>query len=648
MSAARPFKEDRANAWRIPRLLNQKSGFVGISDEEEAADVEPGNYIYWPGDLRRYGDGSANWSTAVTNWLKVGAQGVELLLPAGTFLAPDFSVYTASAPICIRGAGRGLATIVGPGTSLESQALLLTTGSIYVDGVTFDNFYRVLGIGALTSEIDVEVQNCGFTDNVYCVYRPDAGLNTVGVGRVRIQGNVVDASGLAASRGFWIQGRYRDVHIHGNRIENVTSRPIVVGHNTYADQDQMVRAVISENIVRNIAGALADETQGILVYGRSAAITDNVLENISSTASSACEGIYTKCRFATITGNTLYDAGDDEASINIKGSKRSESSSPQGFDVICANNNIYFSTNTTAYGISIQQESVLVESNHIEGAGLYGIYTTNLALDNVTIRNNRIIKGTGERGISILHNGTGTYITGNEIIEQDTRNTIANTYGIIVDPQASPGLTDMDIVGNVIRIDDGSAATSSTRGIHISRTQSINGVRLNRNRISVTNTVTTRGISLSGTGASTNWEIQDNDISTDENPFAVTGGALPLGLDFRQSWRFQTTAAGPTSAMAFTLGDEASYMCEFRAVASLNDGAEQNMYHREGLFFRNGGGGATIVGAVQDLGTPQEVTAAWNATLGTSSNDVQVQLTGEAAHTINWRLWIHILGVSAT
>jgi hypothetical protein len=30
-----------------------------------------------------------------------------------------------------------------------------------------------------------------------------------------------------------------------------------------------------------------------------------------------------------------------------------------------------------------------------------------------------------------------------------------------------------------------------------------------------------------------------------------------------------------------------------------------------------------------------------------SGDNVLVRLTGEASHTINWKLWIHVLGVSA-
>jgi hypothetical protein len=50
---------------------------------------------------------------------------------------------------------------------------------------------------------------------------------------------------------------------------------------------------------------------------------------------------------------------------------------------------------------------------------------------------------------------------------------------------------------------------------------------------------------------------------------------------------------------------------------------------------------------VKDIETAEEVTAAWNATLTASGNNVLVALTGEASHTINWKLWIHVLGASA-
>lgn len=616
---------------------NLRRAFESISPAEASAGVTPVNHQYPPGDVRRYGSDAA----AINNWLKVGAQGVPLTIAPGTYSASSLSVFTTSADIRIQGAGRDRVRIVGPGIAgTSTDSFIKTTGSLYIDGVTLEDYFYAIQIGALASEIELEITNCGNVDSLFFVVREAADCNSVGVKSFLFQGNDVNHSGIAtttATRGVFLQGRYTDARVIGNKLQNINGRAIVLGWNENADQDFMSRAAVVGNTIKDVTGQLASETQGILVYGRNAAIADNAIENVTSAAATNCEGIYTKCRYATITGNTLYDAGVDEAAINIKGSPRGSSTSPQGYAVVCADNNIFFSTSTTTKGIHVQNEDVLVENNHIEGAGLDGIYTKDLAMNNITIRNNRIVKCTGQRAIFCTHNGTGLYINGNEIIEQDTRSAIAETVALYISPD-SAGIADMDIIGNVIRIDAGSEANTAVRAIHIERDFAISNVRVMGNKLQVTNDVTTYGLVLSGTAGGSNWTIKGNDWQqVDENQFAVTAGTMPTSFEFEGQFEKQTTTGTQTNlGPNFTLPDNSAATLEAEVLAMESDGSDRNLYHDKGLFYRDGGG-ATQQGSTANLITPIESDANWAADLDADTNDIRVLITGEAATTINWR-----------
>jgi hypothetical protein len=585
-------------------------------------------------------DGSTDDTTAIGKWIDLGISGASLFLPEGEANCSTWTTKTTSATLRIRGEGRSRSKITGPGTSTTSQSFIKSTGSLFIDGVKTHSFYYVHQIGALSSEVEIEITNCGNTDSLYHVVRESADCNSVGVKSFLYQGNDVNHSGIAtstATRGVFLQGPYTDARVIGNKFQSVRGRAIVLGHNENGDQDVMIRASVIGNTIKDIDGQSGQETQAILVYGRNAAIIGNVIEDVTSAASSNCEGIYTKCRYATIVGNTLYDAGFDEAAINIKGSARAGTSSPQGYAVICAHNNIYFSSSTTTKGIHIQNEDVLVEGNHIEGAGLDGIYSKDLTLNNVTIRNNRIINCSSQRAIFIQHNGTGLYITGNEIIELDTRNTITDTIALYIIP-TSAALNDVDIISNTVRIDAGSEASTSVRAIHIARSNEINNLRIIDNHLSVTNTVTTYGVSLAGTAGGENWTIRGNDWrDVDENQFEITAGTMPASFDFDGYFTKQTTDSPQTTCGPnFTLADNCAVTFDAEVIAMQSDGSNRNLYHDKGLFYRDGGG-ATQQGSTANLITPIESAAGWAFNLGTNGNDIRALVTGAAATTIDWR-----------
>lgn len=84
------------------------------------------------------------------------------------------------------------------------------------------------------------------------------------------------------------------------------------------------------------------------------------------------------------------------------------------------------------------------------------------------------------------------------------------------------------------------------------------------------------------------------------------------------------------------LSDDRAIWLAVKCVAMQSDGTNRAFYHKEGLFYRDGGGatqqGATV--AVAEI----ESNAAWNLAFAVSGNDVKVQVTGAAGVNITWRL----------
>jgi len=100
-----------------------------------------------------------------------------------------------------------------------------------------------------------------------------------------------------------------------------------------------------------------------------------------------------------------------------------------------------------------------------------------------------------------------------------------------------------------------------------------------------------------------------------------------------------TTDATPTTVYTETLVDNSAMLITARVVAMEGDGSDRATWIVNALVYRDGGG-ATIEGAVDAQLSRLSAGAtagSWACTIGVSSNDVQVQVTGEAATTIRWR-----------
>lgn len=97
----------------------------------------------------------------------------------------------------------------------------------------------------------------------------------------------------------------------------------------------------------------------------------------------------------------------------------------------------------------------------------------------------------------------------------------------------------------------------------------------------------------------------------------------------------ETTDETVTTCGSVTLTDDSAYLIEARVIGMQSDGSSRNVYHIEGLFYRDGGN-ATQQGATTSI-TTIESEALCDCVFDTDTNDVRVRVTGVAAETWHWK-----------
>ena len=96
----------------------------------------------------------------------------------------------------------------------------------------------------------------------------------------------------------------------------------------------------------------------------------------------------------------------------------------------------------------------------------------------------------------------------------------------------------------------------------------------------------------------------------------------------------QTIGATTPNIATTTLQDNSAYLIKAKVIGMESDGSDRNVYHFEGLFYRDGGN-ATQQGVTTVI-TEIESEAAADCDFNLSGSDVRIQVTGVAAETWNW------------
>lgn len=357
-------------------------------------------------------DGLTNDTTAFTAAISAG--GAVMLEPGKTYLLSTWAVVTPSAPLTIIGNG---ATLKGP---VAATTFLSPSADFTFDGVVFDRWgsavTRLLAqSGTFTSPRVIGCAFLNFSGIPLNLERPLAG--------------------------YWIADNRFEACAGGYSIK--------VGENTYANQDTYLKGVIRGNTFKTLSATGSTSCAAMLIYGREVHIDGNTIEGVQGDSGEAW-GIYTKVRYGTISNNRIRTvnstSSSDVVGINVKGTPRSLTTSPQGYSVTVTGNTVYSVgvAGTKGTGIRVQTDDVLVIGNLTENTGLSGISTDDSnGSQNSIIQGNRIIQPGTATDYGIRLECVGSRV-------RALHNTIDGpAVGIYVGPPSGSN-TDFEVTGNVI------------------------------------------------------------------------------------------------------------------------------------------------------------------------------------------------------
>ena len=585
----------------------QTPGYFGPTPAEENAGVTPVDYGRKPGDVHRFaavGDGTNDDGPAIAAAISAANSGDPVVtMEAGKHYA--VATWTPLQP-------SGPVHIVGYGATVEKTdspvVFLRPEGEVHIEGIQFKGFSSVVAKNVATENGNIEhllvrsIKTDGLTSNGILV--------TVPISKYRIEGN--------------------DFENH------TTGYPVVIGRNEYAEQDNWEKGWVVNNSIKNISAS--GDLNGILLYGRDKLILGNYLEDLETTSSAELAGIYTKARFNTIAFNVvrgLTSGSSTSQGINVKGSSKLHTDTPQGYATRVIGNHVEGVTgtggSTGGYNIRLQIDESLAIGNTVLDSGKGSAYIVDADFEgsNVIVANNigraatSDTAGVGVRATAFTHR---LAIRGNIYEGFHAGIRLAS----LDDSVQSWAVTD-----NIIK----PGATTSAGGVVLRRDIGISRVEISRNMVEGGDI----GIRFeTGVAEAKDVRVLDNNLEGCVTPFS---GILPRDLQLRHCAKAQTSGNTATTAMALTLPDESAYMIELRAVGMQDDGSNRAMFHREALVYRTGGADAAIQGTVQDIGTPQESDSDWDATITVSGSQVRVTLQGDSGQTVEWKYTINILGV---
>lgn len=513
----------------IRTLDNQPAGFPFATARtvyELAASVTPSDTSYAPGDPRRYGaklDGSDDTAALTAAIAQQQAGGATVTgVPGHTLTCATWATITTMQPLRIDGRGMTIKC-----TNSTRVAFVTCKANFDIAGCTFDGWYRVVSNSTSVTQSITEA---------------------------RFHGNrCINATVGATNNAYYVMilNPCENVWITDNVFKDAKVAAVYVGDNTYANQDTWNKITIRGNTVEGLTTATTTASGfGFLVYGRDVVIDGNDVSGVEGagaaySASNGAYGIYTKCRFGRIVNNSVHgigfttDADNDQLiGINVKGSDRAASATPQGYGCVIANNTVrnVGVANTSGTGISCDHSDVLVNGNFLDGIGRRGIYVFDAAASTVghnVIADNAITlaDGSNENGVEVVPFGSKTQVTGNVITSGGhgvrVRTTTTDAANVIVSNNVTDGgiavrlTADTKNLSNVIVT--GNLMVAGTRGVYFD--------------------------TASG-GVISDVMVMDNDFSVATT--AAVGGTLPTTARIRNNRGYATQNCGSASVATGT------------------------------------------------------------------------------------------------
>lgn len=412
---------------------------------------------------------------------------------------------------------------------------------------------------------------------------------------ITITGNTCIGDGIVSGNSgaaTYLPGRPREITISDNTIVGAT---LAI--------NRCYRHVLEGNIIKDSPTAgisIGLGSNGVTIgdndiyspasYGMN--FEGNDVINVTVSGNIICDAVSVSIRYRTGTGAILFSFNDN---VIIGGPTNAvHISKGRGVDVadniIADGNRVYVDNGD---GVTVDNNvfdggyiyiaggtHVVVSNNIINDPSSNGIYTS---VNYTKIKDNTVFNITGGGRHGIVVTGDNVIIDGNEV--DDT----ANGHGI-------------DVTGANCRV-----TYNICRGISGGAKY---GIYMN----------TTTGTVIGNTGSL----------------YLAAGftGTVQEEFESYRDYTATTTDDTVTTVGSVSLADTSVYYIEATILARETDGSNRNLYHLEGLFYREGGG-ATQQDATTTI-TEIESAAAWDCVFDVNVNDVRVRCTGAVGDNVNW------------
>jgi len=644
------------------------NGVFIFSSNSSIIDETTGPYV-----VTNYGDGSLTDETFNAALTSLGAVNkYSLLIPRGVYSINSNIAYTDNVEVIYE---QGVLLNVATGVTVshagseilpESQVFSLSgTGAVTFDkrGVIDPIVFGADNTGAVDSapafQASIDSITSGIVEPTFGTYLIDATV-TLGKSNVSLHGNQCQINtNNTSSVTFEILG------VAGTDVENVTIKDfkatattIGSGGQQFIQTSYVDNLTIEHNVIKDYFGAGIKFNDA----SKNSIARRNIVDNI---------GVI-----------SIYSEGDGpngEPNYNITMENNIITNFNYGceaketYNVIIKNN--YIKTGQAAsdkyaivvarnYTLGTEQApyNIVVEGNIVEdtAANQYGIFISQSG--NITCSGN-IVRNPGETGITV---SGSVFNVSDNVVEAPVLVGISCNYN--TDTTTGAGGLDSSIFAVTSCTVSNNIVRSSVVGGNIPIVfTALNSSTINNNIVTdsqyagygmkfdncvscdvhdnrVQDGSTTYGFRIESNCLSLRWKdntAEGMSSATESYPSAL--GNLTVSNDsFLNESEYihflETTDATPASIFSETLGTQTSIKINASILVRTN--SYRGVYELTGHFYR-GAGGATLQGALVTIISEDNGSLA--ATIGVNGNDVEVQVTGVAATTLNWKAQVKVL-----
>jgi hypothetical protein len=537
-------------------------------------------------DFGAKGDNATDDDIAITNALASNAGKIYVL---------DKTYLTTSATFSLQNKfldGQVNSKIKAP----APRVLFTVNNTVKVSDITFDTYTQAL-VNNVTSAppVNLTVQNAGFQNGTQSVINVSAPIEKTAVSYSQFKDN--------------------------------KGPSIRFGQDTYSLQTGFGPTSVTFNVVSDITTANTSSTVGgVLSYSPNSKIVGNDIRNVTGAVGDETFGVYTKTKYGVVAFNSVKNitsTGTAIYAINLKGSERSSTATPQGYGTLAIGNMV--ESVPGGYGLQMQADQQTAIGNFFDGV-LGGIEQGSSILDDNILVANRTyaVGGATSRGVTASSNGSSRLIDALGV-HKNVR------VGLRYATSSTNTIDRLLIAGQHLECD---VAVGGGQAVFV--TTATPGAITNVHIKDITSKNFAYAVDLNGVHGGTIQNITATGLTTATRPINFANCKNITG---RNVWAYnvQTTDATPTFAYQMAISNENLLTIRARCLARKSGGASE-VYIERAFLFKQEANVASLVasGTATTLGAG----AVGGLTASITSNRPLVRVTGIAAETWDWTVWI--------